>query len=132
MIKHLIFVSLFLLSSFSSYSQQTAAFTNDLVAFNQALELFNNDQYLAAQSLFDKIKETAKQETVKSDCSYYIANCAVRLNQQDADQLMESFVKDYPTSIKRTSAYINVANYYFDNGKYSYARKCTIKWILVV
>jgi TolA-binding protein len=123
MIKHLVFVFIFLLNSFSSYSQQTAAFTNDLVEFNKAVELYNNNQYLAAQSLFGEIKETAKQETVKSDCSYYIANCAVRLNQQDADQLMESFVTDYPTSIKRNSAFINVANYYFDNGKYSYARK---------
>ncbi|MFT5437072.1 MAG: hypothetical protein ACI840_001724, partial [Ulvibacter sp.] len=54
MIKHLIFVSIFLLNSFSSYSQQTAAFTNDLVEFNKAIELYNNNQYLAAQSLFGK------------------------------------------------------------------------------
>lgn len=36
---------------------------------------------------------------------------------------MESFVERYPTSIKRNDAFINVANYYFENGKYSYARK---------
>jgi TolA-binding protein len=123
MIKNLIFVSLCLLISYTSFSQQTAAFTNDLVDYNQALELYNNNQFLAAQSLFGRIKEEAKQETIKSDCSYYIANCAVRLNQQDADQLMEQFVTTYPTSIKRNSAYIDVANYYFENGKYSYARK---------
>ncbi|GHC61413.1 tetratricopeptide repeat protein [Ulvibacter litoralis] len=123
MFKNLIIVSLYLLLSFPVFSQQTAAYTNDLVAYNQALELYNNNQFLAAQSLFTKIEETAQQETVKSDCSYYIANCAVRLNQQDADQLMEEFVTTYPTSIKRNSAYIDVANYYFDNGKYSYAQK---------
>jgi TolA-binding protein len=123
MFKNLIFVSLFLLISLNTFSQQTAAFTNDLVEYNQALELYNNNQFLAAQSLFGKIKETAKQESIKSDCSYYIANCAVRLNQQDADQLMEAFVTNYPTSIKRNSAFIDVANYYFENGKYSYARK---------
>lgn len=123
MIKNLIFVSLFLLISFKTYSQQTAAFTNDLVEFNQALELYSNNQFLAAQSLFSRIKENANQETVKSDCSYYIANCAVRLNQQDADQLMEDFVTNYPTSIKRNSAFIDVANFYFENGKYSHARK---------
>jgi TolA-binding protein len=123
MIKNLIFVSLFLLISLNTHSQQTAAFTNDLVEFNQALELYNNNQFLAAQSLFSRIAEEARQETVKSDCAYYVANCAVRLNQQDADQLMEDFVTKYPTSIKRNSAYIDVANYYFENGKYSYARK---------
>ena len=123
MIKNLIFVCLFLLISYASLSQQTAAFTNDLVEYNQAVELYNNNQFLAAQSLFGRIREGAKQETIKSDCSYYIANCAVRLNQQDADQLMEEFVTTYPTSIKRNSAYIDVANYYFENGKYSHARK---------
>ncbi|MBT0608849.1 tetratricopeptide repeat protein [Aequorivita echinoideorum] len=121
--KNFLFFSLFLLLSFSSFSQQTAAFTNDYAEFNQALELYNNGQFLAAQSLFSKIKEQSNNETVQSDCAYYIANAAVRLNQQNADQLMEDFVEEYPTSIKRNSAYIDVASYYFENGKYSYAQK---------
>ncbi len=123
MIKNFLVFSLFLFLSFSSFSQQTAAFTNDLAEFNQALELYNNGQFLAAQSLFDKIKNNSDDETVQSDCAYYIANAAVRLNQQNADQLMEDFVEEYPTSLKRNSAFIDVANYYFENGKYPYAQK---------
>ncbi|MGJ8667691.1 MAG: tetratricopeptide repeat protein [Patiriisocius sp.] len=123
MLKNLIALSLFLVLSTTSFSQQTASFTNELVEFNQAIELYNNDQFLAAQSQFEKVKQTTDSESVESDCAYYIANCAVRLNQQDADQLMTSFVSNYPTSVKRNSAYIDVANYYFENGKYSYARK---------
>ncbi|CAM3456319.1 tetratricopeptide repeat protein [Aequorivita lipolytica] len=123
MIKNFLVFSLFLFLSFSSFSQQTAAYTNDLAEFNQALELYDNGQYLAAQSLFDKIKNSNTDATVQSDCAYYIANAAVRLNQQNADQLMEEFVEKYPTSLKRNSAFIDVANYYFENGKYSYAQK---------
>src|SRR5690606_31596240 len=123
MIKKFLVFSLFLFLSFSSFSQQTAAFTNDFAEFNQALELYNNGQFLAAQSLFDKIKNSSNDETVKSDCAYYIANAAVRLNQQNADMLMEEFVEKYPTSLKRNSAFIDVANFYFDNGKYSHAQK---------
>ncbi|GEQ87325.1 hypothetical protein ULMS_28330 [Patiriisocius marinistellae] len=123
MLKNLIAFSLFLALSTTTFAQQTASFTNELVEFNQAVELYNNDQYLAAQSQFSKVKQTTDSESVESDCAYYIANCAVRLNQQDADQLMTSFVSNYPTSVKRNSAYIDVANYYFENGKYSYARK---------
>mgnify|MGYP006195061245 CR=1 FL=1 len=123
MIKNFLVFSLFLFLSFSSFSQQSAVFTNDLAEFNQALELYNNGQFLAAQSLFDKIKNSSSDETVQSDCAYYIANAAVRLNQQNADQLMEEFVEDYPTSLKRNSAFIDVANYYFENGKYAYAQK---------
>ena len=110
------FLSLFLFISFLSSAQQTAVFTNELAEFNRAFELYNNNQYLAAQSMFAEIEVSSKDESVKSDCAYYIANSAVRLNQQNADQLMEAFVEKYPTSIKRNSAYIDVANYYFENG----------------
>lgn len=123
MTKNFCFLSLFLFLSFSSFSQQTAAYTNDFAEFNQALELYNNGQFLAAQSLFDKIKNNSNGETVQSDCAYYIANAAVRLNQQNADQLMEDFVEKYPTSLKRNSAFIDVANFYFENGKYAHAQK---------
>ncbi|WP_310990974.1 tetratricopeptide repeat protein [Aequorivita marina] len=122
MIKNFLVFSIFASLSFSSFSQQTAAFTNPLAEYNQALELYNNQQYLAAQSLFDKVKNNSNDETVQSDCAYYIANAAVRLNQQNADQLMEDFVTNYPTSTKRNSAYLDVANYYFENGKYAHSK----------
>ncbi len=104
-------------------AQQSAIYTNDLVLYNRALELYNNKQFLAAQNLFDKVRDESNDENIDSNCTYYIANCAVWLNQRDADQLLESFVVQYPTSIKRNAAYLDAANYYFDNGKYAYARK---------
>ncbi|MDX1774731.1 tetratricopeptide repeat protein [Oceanihabitans sediminis] len=109
--------------SFQIIAQESATYTSDIVDYQKALSLFNNQQYLAAQSLFTQIKKTAKTEVLESDCAYYIANCAVRLNQQNADQLIEDFVSDYPTSTKRNTAYIDVADYYFSNGKYAYAKK---------
>ena len=110
------------LSTFMS-AQQSAIYTNELVLYNQALELYNNKQFLAAQNLFDKVKNASEDENIDADCTYYIANCAVWLNQKGADQLLENFVIQYPTSIKRNAAYLDAATYYFDNGKYAYARK---------
>ncbi len=104
-------------------AQQTAAYTSDWVDFQKALTLYNSKQYLAAQSLFDKIESEATDEVLKSDCDYYIANCAVRLNQQNADELIMKFVEEYPTSTKRNTAFIDVADYYFENSKYAYSRK---------
>lgn len=107
----------------SAIGQQSAAYTSELVDFQKALSLYNSQQYLAAQSLFDKIQDTATDEEVRSDCAYYIANCAVRLNQQNADDLIENFVEDFPTSPKRNTAYIDVGDYYFENNRFSYSRK---------
>jgi TolA-binding protein len=109
--------------SFQILAQQSATYTNNLVEYQKALALYNNQQYLAAQSLFGSIKKSTKEDVLLSDCAYYIANCAVRLNQQNADQLIENFVKEYPTSTKRNTAYVDVADYYFENSKFAYARK---------
>ena len=104
-------------------AQQTAIYTDDLVKYNKALSLYNSQQYLAAQTLFQEVHGESSDTTIKGDCAYYIANAAVRLNQQGADDLMQRFVTNYPTSTKRNSAFLDVASFYFENGKYAYARK---------
>lgn len=104
-------------------AQQTAIYTDDLVKYNKALSLYNSQQYLAAQTLFQEVQGESNDTTIQGDCAYYIANAAVRLNQQGADDLMQRFVTNYPTSTKRNSAFLDVASFYFENGKYAYARK---------
>lgn len=121
--KNIVFLLVAITFSYQIVAQQSATYTSNLVDYQKALSLYNNQQYLAAKSLFGSIKKTAKEEALQSDCAYYIANCAVRLNQQNADQLVEDFVKDYPTSTKRNTAFVDVADYYFENSKYAHARK---------
>ncbi len=113
----------FISISFSAICQQSAAYTHKLVDFNRALELYNNQQYLAAQNIFAEVKDKTDDEKIKGDAAYYIANAAVRLNQPGADRLMENFVTRYPTSTKTNSAYLDVADYYFQTGKYALSRK---------
>jgi TolA-binding protein len=121
--KYSISLILIIAFSFQIIAQQSAIYTSNLVDYQKGLTLYNNQQYQAAQSLFREVKKTTKEAVLQSDCTYYVANCAVRLNQQNADQLIEDFVKDYPTSTKRNTAFIDVADYYFENSKYAHARK---------
>ena len=83
------------------------------MTFNKALELYNNQQFIAAQSLFSSVKKNSEDESIQGDCAYYIANCAVRLNQQNADTLMEEFVSEYPLSVYPSWA--KYGNNYFKN-----------------
>jgi len=108
---------------FQLLGQQSAVYTSSLGDYQKALQLYNSQQYLASQNLFSQIKKTTDDENVQSNCAFYIANAAIRLNQQNADVLMERFVEDYPTSTKRNTAFLDVAEYYFINGKYAYAQK---------
>lgn len=104
-------------------AQQSTIYTHELKDFDKAIELYNDRQYQAAQILFEKTKAQNQEMEVQADCAYYIANCAIRLDQMNADMLMEDFVEDYPTSTKQNQAFVEVAGYYFTQGKYAQALK---------
>ncbi len=115
-------IFVFLFFGFTSlFAQQSAIYTNNLVDYTKALSLFNNKQYKSAQLLFDKVKSENTNSDLEADCTYYSANCAIRLNQNNADETMERFVKNYPTSTKQNLAFTEVATYYFEQGKYPQA-----------
>lgn len=121
--KHFIAGLALTLFTVTAMAQESAIYTNSLRDYQEALSLYNNKQYQASQAIFNKIKQSTTDLETKANCAYYIANCAVRLNQIGADQLMEDFVEEYPTSTKRNSAFIDVADYYFENGRYAHALK---------
>ncbi len=108
MIKYLKLSFLVVFFSGTLFAQQSAVYTHDLTEFNRAVELYKDKQFQAAQIMFDKIKNKTQNQEVEADCSYYIANCAIRLNQMGADVLVEEFVEDCPTSTKTNQAYIEI------------------------
>ena len=119
-ISRLFFLFLFI-QYLSVSAQKSAIYTYDSKNFDKALALYNDNQYASAQLIFEKLKSSTTDEELKSDCAYYVANCAIRTNQPNADVLMERFVADYPTSRKQNQAYIEVAHFYFNQGSYSKA-----------
>ncbi len=105
-------------------AQKSTIYTHELVSFNHAVDLYQNKDYDAAQMLFKQIKNNFDNASeLKARCYYYEAFCAIRLNQKDADELMQSFFEKFPTSTKRNSAYLDVGEYYFNKGQYAYALK---------
>ena len=113
-------ISLFLLlTSHLVLAQQSSIYTHDLKEYDKAVSLYKDKQYQSAQILFENVKSEIQNQEIQADCAYYIANCAIRLNQIGADDLIERFVEDYPTSTKQNQAYIEVAHYYFEQGSYA-------------
>lgn len=122
--KKIVLTIFLFLITLSISAQKTAIYTNNLKDYNHALELYQNKSFVAAQEEFNAIKTQFEDASeLKANCEYYAANCAVRLGQPNSDALMQQFVDNYPTSTKRNSAFIDVADYYFKVGKYSYAAK---------
>src|SRR5690606_30788309 len=110
-------------SFFVLCAQETKINTHDNKAYQDALALYNNGQYQAAQNIFQRVKARTGDGETEANAAYYTANAAIRLNQRGADKLMEDFVERYPTSTKRNSAFLDVADYYFETGKYPLALK---------
>lgn len=100
------------------FAQQSEVYTNNLVDYTKALDLFKNKQYQSAQILFAKVKQQANEQ-LTSDCTYYTATCAIRIQQSGAEEQMENFIQNYPTSTKLNIAYIDLATYYFEQGQYT-------------
>ncbi|WP_166382554.1 tetratricopeptide repeat protein [Polaribacter sp. 11A2H] len=114
----------FFLIVFVGFSQQTIVETNPLTEYNNAIKLFNDKAYAAAQISFIAINKTATTASnLKADAAYYDAMCAVRLKQPDADKKVLTFIEENPNSSKKNTAIFAVANYYFANKKAAYALK---------
>ncbi|WP_348798990.1 tetratricopeptide repeat protein [Flavobacterium adhaerens] len=113
-----LFLSFFLVQITSLYSQQSVIKTYPLKDFDKAISLYEDKQYKSAQVIFEQIKEKATTEGLESDCAYYIANCAIRTDQDNAEELINKFVENYPASRKQNQAFIDVAYYYFDHKEY--------------
>jgi len=120
-LRFLIFLFLIIVTTVSA--QKSEIYTNNLVDFNQAISLFNNKQYLSAQIIFEKVKLENLGQEVQSDCTFYSAICAIKLNQSNSDLLMQNFITDYPTSTKRNIAFIEIAGHNFDQGSFSESLK---------
>ncbi|MBC5839132.1 tetratricopeptide repeat protein [Flavobacterium muglaense] len=118
-----LFLFMIFVGGYSVSAQKSTIYTHDLKDFNKAISLFNDNQFASAQIIFEKVNLETTNDEVKADCAYYDASCAIRLNQANADGLMERFVEDYPTSAKSNQAFIEVAHYYFEQGNYPMALK---------
>ncbi|MCO5725917.1 tetratricopeptide repeat protein [Robiginitalea marina] len=121
--KRLTLLPVLLLAMAYGRGQESLIYTHPGREFQQALDLYHNRQYQAAQNLFQQFLDQSSDAETRADAAYYIANAAVRLNQLGADHLMEAFVENHPESPRRNTAYLDVGNYYFDQGRYPQALK---------
>ncbi|MBI4645537.1 MAG: tetratricopeptide repeat protein [Bacteroidia bacterium] len=123
MIKYSFFlVFLFGFISFLN-AQKTLIYSDNNYEFNRGLELFNKEKFGASQQHFKYFLQNSGAELsdIRSDAEYYIAICAIKLFNKDAEYLLSSFISKYPESSRIKTAYFQMGNYQFVNKKYSKA-----------
>ena len=105
------------------YAQQSEVYVSPIATYQKALTLYENEQYQAALALFDRLQNSEVDEQLQVNSQYYYAVSAIKRDQNGSEALMESFVRENPTSTKRNNAFVNVADYYFRTGNYNKASK---------
>ena len=128
---------LFFLVIFSSaaQAQQTAWFSIN-TNYKTGIELFNKGKYAAASEHFRQITESRMLHTpttenaldlslLKENAQFYQAVCALKLGNQDAENLFLTFIGDFPSSVNTDLSYFYIGEAYFDKKNY----QKTIDWL---
>lgn len=104
-------------------AQQSESNLSEISDFQRGLELYNKEQYLAAQKLFKEVQLKTSKHQLKSNAAFYEAQSMLKLNHPKAALVMEQFIRENPTSNKRNNAIYALGNYYFLQSDFKKARR---------
>lgn len=90
------FLIVLLFCSYFSFGQPIVADRSAKTLFTKAKDLFENKQYASAEQVFNDYLLKSKQHSENAEARYFIAVCALELQQQDAYDLVNEFVVNYP------------------------------------
>ncbi|WP_071891143.1 tetratricopeptide repeat protein [Hymenobacter sp. PAMC 26628] len=114
----------------AALAQQTQVFASDERFFQEGLELFDRQQYGAAQVAFQQYldvepRRTGRQEPLArdrtADAEYYYAVSGLYLLHPDAEGLVLAFVAAHPAHPRAAVAYFELGKFYFDQQNYPQA-----------
>ncbi len=99
--------------------------------YTDALNLLDNQKYVAAQKLFEEVehaidvhgiaKENKEITLLKINAEYYAAVCGLELFNANAEKLLLQFVINYPDNPCSKLASFDIGNFYYRQLKYKEA-----------
>jgi tetratricopeptide (TPR) repeat protein len=96
--------------------------------YERGTDLVRHANYGAAREVFsDFLKLASPNDARRSEAEYYIAFSALNLGHGDGEKLIDDFIDNNPSSPKASTAYYDLANFFYAEGNYtkaiSYFRK---------
>ena len=104
-------------------AQSTLHQNSDNQYYRFGLELLDKEKYSAAREQFERYLLVGSDEIKKADAEYYVALCALNLNNADGPQLISEFVKKRPSHPKASKAYYNLGINAFKSNDFQTANK---------
>jgi TolA-binding protein len=123
--KHKIILTLLIFLSFfiPAHTQQTLYYLQDDADYIRGMELLEKEKYSTAQQFFEHSYEKYRgsRTELRTLSQFYMAYCAVRLFNDDAEYLTVNFITDNPESPLINVAYFNLAGYFYARKKWGNA-----------
>jgi tetratricopeptide (TPR) repeat protein len=89
----------------------------------QASYYFGSDNFSLASQYFNLVDFYPSLSDYSTAADFYKIATDLRLNRPGAEKKLSAFMTENPTSYLSETAYYDLATYYFENGKYTYALK---------
>ena len=90
--------------------------------YSRGTELVAHANYGAAREVFsDFLKLATPTDTRREEAEYYIAFSALSLGHSDGEKLIDDFIDSHPSSPKASTAYYDLANFFYAEGNYTKA-----------
>lgn len=114
---------LFLFSAPFAFGQQSFDSRQPERLFDEALKQYRNERYGVARSMFEELQQefSPGQSNLKAEAAYYAAMSASKLENEDAEDMLEAFLIDFPESGMRPYVYKRLGDMEYEDGKYRQA-----------
>jgi TolA-binding protein len=90
--------------------------------YNRGTELVAHANYGAAREVFsDFLGLASPTDSRRAEAEYYIAFSALTLGNNDGEKLIDDFIDNNPSSPKASTAYYDLANFFYGQGNYTKA-----------
>lgn len=104
-------------------AQETAQYNNNMLSYKMGVELYEKQQFGAAQRAFsDAIEQIDDPNSdLRVNAEYYEALCALALFNKDAEFLFRRFIENHSENPKVRTAYFHLGKYKFRRRSYTKA-----------
>ncbi|HEX6889379.1 MAG TPA: tetratricopeptide repeat protein [Chryseolinea sp.] len=90
--------------------------------YRRGTELVNHSNYGAARHVFsDFLLAASPSDSRRGEAEYYVAFSALSLGHKDGEKLIDDFIEHNPSSPKASTAYYDLANFFYGESNYAKA-----------
>jgi tetratricopeptide (TPR) repeat protein len=87
--------------------------------YRRGTELVNHSNYGAARQVFsDFLLAASSSDSRRGEAEYYVAFSALSLGHKDGEKLIDDFIEHNPSSPKASTAYYDLANFFYAESNY--------------